>query len=162
MKGVMIILGHRNDNQGRLSSISKERLNTGINNLEEDYKIIVTGAFGEGFNTTKKMHGSYLKEYLIKKGMSKSRFLRVARSSHTVEDALFSHVIVGGHKVKNVAVVTSDFHMARVKFIFERIFKDYNLKFIRSKTKISLEKMKTLKSHEQKTLRRLKKEGIYY
>ncbi|NQV91897.1 YdcF family protein [Candidatus Woesearchaeota archaeon] len=162
MKGIMIILGHTNDNQGRLSSISKERLDLGFKSLEKGYKIIATGAFGGHFNTTKKMHASYSKEYLLKKGISKSLFLKIAKSSHTVEDALFSHVIIGGYKVKDIVVVTSDFHMARVKFIFGRIFKNYNLKFLSSKTEISEEKMKKLKSHEQKTLRKLKREGIYY
>ena len=158
----MIILGHTNDSEGRLSSIAKERLNLSFTKLEKGYKILVTGGFGNHLNTTKKMHASYSKDYLLKKGLAKSRFLKIARSQNTVEDAFFSHVIVGKYKIKDVIIVTSDFHMARVKFIFGRIFKDYNLTFISSKTKISLEKMKILKTHERKTLRKLKKEGIYY
>ncbi|PIN87421.1 hypothetical protein COV12_03935 [Candidatus Woesearchaeota archaeon CG10_big_fil_rev_8_21_14_0_10_32_24] len=162
MKGVTIILGHMNDDQGRLSSISKERLDLGVNKLEKGYKIIITGAFGEGFNRTNKMHALYSKDYLLKKGVTKNCFLKIAKSTHTIEDALFSHVIVGRYRPENIIVVTSDFHMARVKFIFNKVFKDYKVKFFASKTTIDEDTLKKLKSHEQKALNRLKKEGLYY
>ena len=103
----MIILGHTNDSKGRLSSIAKERLNLSFTKLEKGYKILVTGGFGNHLNTTKKMHASYSKDYLLKKGLAKSRFLKIARSQNTVEDAFFSHVIVGKYKIKDVIIVAN-------------------------------------------------------
>ena len=158
MTDVVIILGGANDKKGNLSSISKERLNRGFKEYQKrkDCKVMLTGGFGKNFNITKKAHATYGKNYLLDKGVKRKDFLKIARSKNAVEDALLSKKILHGVKVRCLVVVTSDFHLKRVKFIFRRIFDRYDLKFLRSKTKLSAEKLKHLKKHEVEALSELK------
>ena len=57
-------------------------------------------------------------------------------------------------------VITSDFHKARVKFIFN-YFIDKKITFLTSKTNTSENKLRKLKTHEKHALKILRKNGIY-
>lgn len=158
----MIILGSVNDDEGNLSGIAKERLDQGIKEYKTcpGFKILLTGGYGKHFNRTGKPHAFYAKRYLLEKGIKEENILGFAESFDTVEDAFLSKLIVKKYKVKNLMMITSDFHIKRVRYIFEKVFENYNLIFSPSKTNVSKEKLDSLKEHEIKSLNRLKREGI--
>ena len=159
---VLIILAHAVDKKGKLSLIAKERLEKGLevfHKLNID-KIQLTGGTGINFNQTKKPFYYYSKKYLVSKGINKEIFFPGVDSQNTVKDAIFSRRNIDNENT--VIVVTSDYHMKRVKFIFKKVFKRYKIKFYSSKTKIDKEQLKKLKEHEKLALKRLKKLKHFY
>ena len=162
MKGIIIILAHANDDKGNLSEISKERLNLGkeISQKNPEYKIILTGGYGDNFNSTKKPHHLYSKKYLLKNGVNEEIFLQSTESSNTVHDALDSKPIVEKYSVKNLTVISSDYHIKRVKYIFRSVFSGYKLNFFSSKTKSR--DLLLLKKHEKEALVKLRKLKKFY
>lgn len=153
MKGVIIILGSPNDSEGRLLSIAKERLDLGFEEYKKTgYKILLTGGFGEHFNHTKKPHAFYAKNYLLEKGVKDRDILEFAESSNTVEDAEMSKAILDEYEVEEVILVTSDFHLERVRYIFDKILEGYKLSYLGSETHKSEEELEVLREHERKAL----------
>ena len=175
MQGIIIILGSANDEQGNLSPNSKNRMDRAIAKLREfqpkadrpvaekknpSYKLLLTGGFGK-FNPTDKPHAQYLKKYALKKGIKKDDILGIVESGNTVEDAYLSKPILDKYKPKRVLVSTSNFHLPRAKFIFEKLMPKYNLKFVGSKENTSPLVLKKLKLHEKIALATMKIAGIH-
>jgi len=162
MKGIIIVLGSANDKKGNLSPNSKNRMDRAIKEFKKnpDYKLLLTGGFGK-FNTTDKPHAYYLKKYALEKGLKEDNILKIVESGNTVEDAYFSKPILDKYKPEKVFISTSNFHLPRAIYIFERILKGFNLEFIGSKEDTDNETLKKLKAHEEKSLNSLKENGIY-
>jgi len=162
MNGIIVILGSPNDEQGNLSELAIGRLEQGLAEYRrrKEYKILCTGGFGEHFNTTDRPHAEYAIRYLLQKGIPEKDILDIAQSRNTVEDALLSKPIIAKSGVRSLIVVSSDFHMERVKYIFQRVFKRYRLTFSASKTSVSLEHHGALRDHEGREMAKLRKKGI--
>jgi len=125
MKGIIIVLGSQNDKKGNLSPNSKNRVDRAIEELNKNpgYKLLLTGGFGK-FNRTLKPHAYYLKRYTLKKGVKEEEILGIVESGNTVEDAYLSKPILEKYKPKKVFISTSNFHLPRAKYIFERVLAD--------------------------------------
>jgi uncharacterized SAM-binding protein YcdF (DUF218 family) len=162
MDGIIIILGSPNDDQGNLSEMALRRLAQGFVEFRrhKGYKILCTGGFGEHFNRTDKPHALYAVRHLILEGVPESDILEIAESRNSVEDALLSEPIIAKHGVRSLIVVSSDFHMKRVKHIFKQVFKGYDLTFSGAKTSFPRVKYRALRDHEKRELRSLRKKGI--
>lgn len=162
MNGIIIILGSPNDEHGNLSDIAIGRLNQGLREYccRPGYKILCTGGFGKHFNTTETPHAKYAQNYLLQRGILEPDLLEVVESQNTAEDALLSKSIVEKYGVKSLIIVSSDFHMQRVQFIFEQVFRGYDMIFSSAKTDFSKERYEKLKKHEEKELDELKKTGF--
>lgn len=162
MNGIIIILGSPNDNHGNLSEIAVGRITQGFIEFQrqKDYRILCTGGFGQHFNTTDKPHALYAVQHLTRKGVPESDILEIAESQNTVEDALLSKPIIEKHGVRSLIVVSSDFHMERVKYIFNRVFKSYALAFSSAKTSFSKGQYQVFRAHEEKELEILRKKSI--
>jgi uncharacterized SAM-binding protein YcdF (DUF218 family) len=162
MKGIIIILGSPNDEQGNLSDTAIGRLNKALQEYRRHpgYKILCTGGFGEHFNTTDKPHACYAINYLLQQGLLETDILEIVESQNTLEDALISKPIVEKHGVKFLVIVSSDFHMKRVKCIFGQVFTGYDLTFSSAKTDFTKELYEILTKHEEKELIKLKKSGL--
>lgn len=162
MKGIIIVLGSKNDAKGNLSPNSKNRVDRAIEELKKNsgYKLLLTGGFGK-FNLTSKPHAQYLKEYALEKGIEEDDILGIVESGNTVEDAYFSKPILDKYKPDEVFVSTSNFHLPRAKFIFEKILSQYKLKFLGSKESTSPLVLKKLIIHEKIALAAMKIAGIH-
>ncbi|UCE42934.1 MAG: YdcF family protein [Candidatus Aminicenantes bacterium] len=162
MDGIIIILGSPNDDQGNLSEMATGRLAQGLAEFRrhKGYKILCTGGFGEHFNTTDKPHALYAIRHLIREGVPESDILEIVKSRNTVEDALLSKPIIAKHGVRSLIVVSSDFHMKRVKHIFKKVFTSRDLAFSSAKASFSKERIRALRNHEKRELDSLKKNGI--
>ncbi len=147
--------------RGRLHSIALERCEIAarLSANNPDAKLLLTGGYGQHFNTTSRPHAAYLRQRLVSLGVAESRFLPDALSRNTLEDAGLSKPIVLEHAGRYLVVVTSDYHVPRARFLFEREFADTEvaLFFVPSVTDeadCDLE-LSPLKVHEKRALARL-------
>jgi len=136
---VIVVLGSPNFPDGTLGPIALDRLQGCLSIFNsQKHKILCTGGFGAHFNTSPVAHANYLKDFLILKGVPSTAFLPLALSSNTVEDAVMSKSILMKTVFKDLIITTSEYHVARVEFIFTEILKDFNLNFLDDQGKISI------------------------
>ncbi len=113
-----------------------------------------TGGFGN-FNRANKPHAHYTRTFLLELGVAEKDLLEPALSRFTLEDATLSEPVVLRYSVKNLIVVTSDFHRNRAELIFGRIFTGYNVSVYGSKTVLPQAELELLKQHENEAVARL-------
>lgn len=160
--GLIIVLGSPNDEQGHLHSIAIERCQAALrlhrDNAESE--LLLTGGFGAHFNTTDKPHAHYLKAWLLEHGVEPGAFLPFAESRNTLEDASMAKPIALASGARLAVVVTSDYHLDRARFVFEREFADsgIHLVFLGTRTDETLCKLDlaALRKHEGEALDRLR------
>ncbi len=108
----VIVLGAR-VNGTRITGSLWRRLNTAADYLSEeqnrDVKVIVSGGQGPGedISEAQAMH-----DYLVEKGIEKSRIIMEDKSTNTYENIEFSRKIINNDNAK-VAIVTNGFHIYR-------------------------------------------------
>ena len=156
MNGVVFLLGATNDALGNLSSVAAERCleAAAVYRNHIGFSVLPTGGFGD-FNRTSKPHAHYTRNFLLRLGVPAKDILEPVLSRFTLEDAILSQPIVSRHGVKDLIVVTSDFHRKRVELIFKKTFAGYSLRFYGSKTDLPEAELEVLRRHEQEAIARL-------
>lgn len=160
---VIVVLGSPNFPDGTLGPIALDRLQGCLSIFNpQKHKILCTGGFGAHFNTSPVAHANYLKDFLIQKGVPSTAFLPLALSANTVDDAVMSKSILKEVEYKDLIIITSEYHVARVEFIFTEIFKDFNLNF-KSVAHHSIDDvLEPLILHEKVAMDQLISNGLYY
>lgn len=161
-KEVLIILGSPNSPSGELSDISLSRLNDCINRYQKGNYILCTGGWGAHFNTSKSSHAALAKQYLIEKGILEEDFLDFALSGNTVEDAVKIKPIISKLEKYKLTIITSDYHLNRVKIIFNKILENYTMDFIGVESDLDQEKYNALIQHEKNAINAIEQNGLYY
>ena len=164
MKEVLIVLGSPNSAEGKLGDIAVDRLNYCLKIFDIHKNLILcTGGFGEHFNTTDQPHAHYAIEYLMNRGIDKEYFMDIALSSNSVQDAVKAKQVLlysgGDHSVK---VITSDFHIERVKLIFEHILTSFTIEYHGVIHPMPIEEKERLIQHEKRAIAEIKRNGIYF
>ena len=160
---VIVVLGSPNFPDGTLGPIALDRLLGCLGIFDPTkHKILCTGGFGTHFNTSPIAHANYLKDFLIQKGVPSTAFLPLALSSNTVEDAVMSLSILKKHEYKDLIIITSEYHVARVEFIFTEILKDFNLSFKAVAHHSIDDVLEPLIQHEKMAMDQLNSNGLYY
>jgi vancomycin permeability regulator SanA len=160
---VIVVLGSPNFPDGTLGPIALDRLQGCLSIFNsQKHKILCTGGFGAHFNTSPVAHANYLKDFLIQKGVPSTAFLPLALSSNTVEDAVMSKSILMKTVFKDLIITTSEYHVARVKFIFAEILKDFNLNFKAVAHHSIDDVLEPLIQHEKVAMDQLISNGLYY
>ncbi|WP_294960144.1 YdcF family protein [uncultured Flavobacterium sp.] len=160
---VLIVLGSPNSDNGELGATALDRLNSCLKIFNpKEYCILCTGGFGAHFNSTSNPHASYAMNYLMNKGVSEKSFLEFALSANTVEDAVFSKKILENHNLLSAVVITSDYHLERVKLIFDEILALFAIEYIGVKHDISDFEREKLIEHEKKAINGILNKGLYY
>lgn len=158
MMKLILVLGSPNDNNGILSLTALDRNNCALNIYlsNDNIKLLCTGGFGEHFNKTKLPHAQYAKDYLISKGVDENDFLPLVLSSNTYEDMEMVKPIIEKTAPDLLIVITSDFHMERVKILYEQLLNYPKVLFIEAASTLSNEELKPLILHEKCVVRKLK------
>ena len=160
---VIVVLGSPNFPDGTLGHIALDRLQGCLSIFNsQKHKILCTGGFGAHFNTSPVAHANYLKDFLILKGVPSTAFLPLALSSNTVEDAVMSKSILKETDFKDLIIITSEYHVARVEFIFTEILKDFNLNFKAVAHHSIDDVLEPLIQHEKVAMDKLISNGLYY
>jgi uncharacterized SAM-binding protein YcdF (DUF218 family) len=153
---VIIVLGSPNDDEGNLSPTAISRCQQAKLEFDKNnnVQILCTGGFGASFNTTTKPHGFYTKQYLMNKGIIESVFLPIVESRFTLEDARLSKTVLEQENITEVILVTSDFHMARAKLVFNYVFPKINFTYSPAVTLLPAVDLIRLRDHEKKAILR--------
>lgn len=158
---VILVLGSPNDSEGRLYSIARHRCACAAALARDNptAQLLLTGGFGPHFNTASETHATYLRRYLVQLGVEPQRFLRDAPSRNTIEDASLSRPILVESGARFGVVVTSDFHVPRARWLFEREYAGLDVAFAfiatpTDETQCELD-LAALKAHERRALRSL-------
>jgi uncharacterized SAM-binding protein YcdF (DUF218 family) len=122
MRYNLFILGSPNTVDGLLSPISVNRIAKAIDlqKAQPEIVLLATGGFGTHFNTSTIPHRELLHRCLLQEGALidpglPDDFL----SSNTVEDARMILRFSASRGSERFGIVTSKFHMARCRYIFE-------------------------------------------
>lgn len=170
MQGILIVLGSPNAKDGRLYDIAVGRCKKALSEYKKhpDYKFLLTGGYGTHFNESNQPHACYLAQYLMDAGVSEKDILEYAESTNTIEDAILCKSIISKYKCGNIIVITSDYHLERAQYIFNRLFRDLdiNISFKTAKSDIQNSELDILAliEHEKIALGKIKKYGLenYY
>jgi len=159
---VLVVLGSPNSITGELSIVANDRLSFCQKIYQKNMMILCTGGWGDHFNIARKSHAFYLKKCLIEKGIPEDCFLEFALSVNTVDDAVKVKEIISLLDNIHLTIVTSDYHLERVKLIFNEVLKIYKMRFVGVKTNLEEEKYNALVKHENKAIEGILKNGLYY
>ncbi len=156
--GLLLVLGSPNDPSGRLSSVAKERLALALDEhaRHPDFPILLTGGFGEHFNQSPLPHAEHARAHLVSRGVPKDAFTDFALSGNTIEDASLSQPIVDQVDPVRLVVMTSDFHVARARYLFDRAFPSRSVEYLGATHECSETVRKQLEHHEASALERLR------
>lgn len=159
---VLVVLGSPNSPTGELSTVAKDRLVFCKKIYQKNMMILCTGGWGDHFNIASKSHAFYLKKGLLEKGIPEDCFLEFALSVNTVDDAVKVKEIISALNNVHLTIVTSDYHLERVKLIFKEVLKIYKMRFVGVKTNLEEEKYNALLKHEKKAIDGILEKGLYY
>ena len=151
------MLGAPNDDAGNLSSIAQGRCRQALTEYRatSGFAILPTGGFGDHFNRSPEPHAHLTRRWLLAHGVPERDVLEPVLSRFTLEDAALSKLVVERYGVRQLRVVTSDFHVARAEMIFKAVFPGYQLIFSGSTTRLPRYEPGRLLEHEQAALARL-------
>jgi uncharacterized SAM-binding protein YcdF (DUF218 family) len=125
---VIIILGGGIDKLGTISKITKERLDIFLKekNKFSDIPILLSGRWGGLKRDKPKItEAQAMQKYLVTKGINPARIYLEMKSLDTISNAIFSEEIIRKHKNwKHILLVTSDWHIKRALWIFQKVFGD--------------------------------------
>jgi len=157
MNCLLFTLGSPNDEHGNLSNIALDRLNCTLNiyKYNAHINIICTGGRGEHFNKTSFPHALYAQRYLLSKGVQKKHLPAIIESSNTIEDITLAKPVIETYKPDLVMIITSDFHMERVKFICDKINWFSNCIFISAVSTLPAHELETLMARERSAIIKL-------
>ncbi|WP_455587643.1 YdcF family protein [Bacteroides sp.] len=128
----------------------------------EHMLFLCTGGFGSHFNTTVHPHAFYAKQTLIQKGAKEEDFLPFILSTNTYEDFKISKDIIEKESPDMLFVITSDFHIERVKLLHSRILNYPHVIFLPAKSNLSKEELLPLIEHERNAIRDIKNNRYQY
>ncbi len=153
MTDFILVLGAPNDDQGQLLPAARARCDAAVSYYRTDprQKLLCTGGFGPGFNRTATLHATYAKAYLVAKGIPASSIVGLVPSRFTIEDATLSWQMLQemGLSIGQVTIITSDFHLPRVRMIFAHVFVGIDLRFVGIETNVDAAELARLVAHEQ-------------
>ena len=163
--GAIVVLGSPNDDLGRLHSIAIERCQRAlrIHRDNPSWPLLLTGGYGPHFNNTALPHAEYLRRWLVEHGVPLESFLPFAQSRNTLEDAALARPILMAAGARLAVVVTSDYHAARARFVFERELADTAIVLLLVSTETDEAScqldLAALRQHERRALALLRGQG---
>jgi len=148
---IIIVLGNLMDESGQLNKESCARLDLAINIFRMNkHAFMVTSGWDYCFEYNIAIADA-MKLYIVNNSnISEELILADTNSRDTVGDALFTKInIIKKKSMKNLLVVTSDYHVPRVNKIFSYI---YGKEYIVNALGVKTNKTKELSEREDKSL----------
>lgn len=117
--GYLVLLGYPNINRTQ-SQILESRLRLALMLFREGRarRIVVTGKARSTVGG--RMESEIMRDYLVDHGVGRRSILMERHSMNTIGNAFFTKLLIG--RQESLLVVTSDFHVPRARYIFNKIF----------------------------------------
>ena len=161
---ILIILGFKLQPNNRLTPTLMERLKKAhqLFSTGKYDKIIVSG--GKVQTNSTRTEAYMMKRYLtLWYGIKESYILTESKSKDTIENAQYCLTMLNKIKnIKSITVLSSKFHIKRVKYIFNYYLQPYKkiLSYTRSNNKMSLQERIMRTKNEKKYIQRFKKKIV--
>lgn len=167
----IVILGGGIAKDSRLPEYVKKRLEKAwqIFKGEKGVKILVCGKYSFLYpknEVPKKTEAKAMKDYLLTLGVPRRNIYLESKSKDTIGNAYYAKKLYFIPKrERKAAIITSDFHLKRVKFVFKKVFgRNYQFRFIgmpslvfqRKKKIKSIKRQKELLKNTKKFLSKMK------
>ncbi len=133
-----ITLSHHLNDDNSLSRETKARVDEAISLHGSGYVTTISLSGGHAGNEIKDItHAGAMKRYAISEGVRPADLYSEEKSLDTVGQAVFSkRKIVVPNNWNEIVVVSHDYHIARVKRIFDFVYgEDFNLEYVGIPTK---------------------------
>tara|TARA_B100000795_G_C22792498_1_gene437637 strand:+ start:45 stop:614 length:570 start_codon:yes stop_codon:yes gene_type:complete len=134
---IIIVLGHFMDKTGQLNKESRLRLDLAIEVSHQNKNSLIITSGWDYFGEYNIAIADSMKSYIVSNSnISNDLILTETSSRDTVGDAIFTKInLVKKIGLNNLLIVTSDYHVKRVKKIFSFIYgEQYTIKVLGSKT----------------------------
>ncbi|HEY3341669.1 MAG TPA: YdcF family protein [Anaerolineae bacterium] len=156
MPDLIIVLGHFDDTV-HLTSTGRERLDLGIALLQAwpGALLTVTGCAVNLPRTAEVL------EYLRAHGIAASLLAPLIDSHNTAEDAFLTEPLVQLYGIERLLLVTSDYHLQRARYIYERVFPALQIEPYGAQHRAAEQELHTLRQHEAEALQALQRTGLY-
>ena len=137
----ILVLGGCNDENEFLDNYTKERCDkviTIINHSDENNsikKVHLSGGMNENFNKSNSNHSEICKNYILSK-VNFNNFILHSENNSTIDEAIYFGKYFE-NIIDNIIIFSNDWHIERVKYLFNKTFKFYNVtnfKFISIKS----------------------------
>jgi uncharacterized SAM-binding protein YcdF (DUF218 family) len=157
---VIILLGAQNDEQGRLSPMALARAGGALDayRTQPHPRLLVTGGFG-AFNRAPQAHAHYMAEFLLQNGVARQDLLPYALSAHSVDDASMTKEILSHLPIHDIHVVTSEFHVDRIRLIFTHFFDPARMSYAGTPNAVDDGTLRRLELHEQTAMKAIRRQG---
>ena len=161
----IVVLGGGVNLRGEIPKTVYQRLDKALEvyqkNLDKNPKIIVSGKYSFLYQQINQFphytEAEKMASYLIKNGVPKKQIILEKKSKDTIGNAYFVKKIFLKKNEKKGIIITSNFHLERVKYVFDKIFgKYYQLDFIGVKEDLPKEKEKEVLERQKKVLEKTK------
>ncbi|WP_341663337.1 YdcF family protein [Vibrio sp.] len=154
--GIILVFGNTNDPNGILSDISISRIEKVAQVIKSypDYKIVVTGGYGDHFNKSKYPHYHYMIQSLKRLGVPDCNILAGINSSFTLQDIMMTRDFLSTYETDEIIMITSEFHASRVACFAMEYFFDRKITIIPVESPIDSSELDRLKKNEYKTLKK--------
>ncbi len=160
----IVVLGGGISLQGEIPKIVYQRLDKAIE-LYKKYKnskIVVSGKYSFLYHQIKKYppltEAEKMAQYLLQKKIPKKEIILEKKSKDTIGNAYYlkKDIFIKNNQKEGI-IITSSFHLKRVKYIFNKVFgKEYRLKFIGVKEKLPSNRIKQINQRQKQILEKTK------
>lgn len=131
----IVVLGGGISFDCKLPRLVLERLNKAIELYKhENSRVIVSGKYSFLFTSKKPncTEAQKMLEYLVENGVRKQDVIKEERSRDTIGNAYYLKKLIFIPKnIKSASIITSNYHIKRAKYIFQKVFGgSYKMRFI--------------------------------
>lgn len=156
---IIVVLGAPNDDRGNLLPVAAGRAQAALLQYRQEptARLVLTGGFGAHFNNTARPHFEYVEDYLQSRGVPESAILGRLPTANTIEDAEACAELLRRYaRPLQLRVVTSDFHLARARLLFQRAFGEHAaLEMIPAPSGLPPDELAQALRHESEAIARL-------
>lgn len=159
----IVVLGGGINLQGQIPAHVYQRLDKALE-LYKKYpssKIILTGKYSFLYRKEKPptTEAARMSEYLLQQGIPKSDLLLEDKSKNTFANAYYlKKNFLVPQKIFAATIITSHFHIARVKYIFQKVFgSSYRFEFIAIQEQLSKDEEEKVVDRQKMLLLQTKK-----
>lgn len=156
-KDAIVILAHSVNPDGFLPPIPRYRVEKGVDLFKKGIadRIIMSGSLGFLIDyTPSKTEAKAMKEYAVSLGVPEKNIFTEEDSKDTIGNAYYTRKnILKPNSWKDIVVVTSEYHLPRTRYVFNKILgKEHNVEIVAADSRLNGEEARQKSAEEEKIM----------